>query len=98
MASPTDSLKSLWSRLARKAEDTANELLLDGYREQVGQARGLLAGGDPAGAAEMLEALLQDRPDHVGALTLLGAARLTLGDAAAAQAAFERAIAERPDD
>ncbi len=98
MASPTDSIRSLWSRLARKAEDTANELLLDGYREQVAQARGLLAAGDPAGAAEMLEALLQDRPDHVGALTLLGAARLTLGDAAAALAAFERAVAERPDD
>jgi len=98
VASPTDSIRSLWSRLARKAEDTANELLLDGYREQVAQARGLLAAGDPAGAAEMLEALLQDRPDHVGALTLLGAARLTLGDAAAALAAFERAVAERPDD
>ncbi|HUQ03096.1 MAG TPA: dynamin family protein [Kofleriaceae bacterium] len=98
MASPTDSIKSLWSRLARKAEDTANELLLDGYRDQVNQARGLLAGGDPAGAADMIEALLKDRPDHVGALTLLGAARLTLGDPAAALAAFDRAVAERGDD
>ena len=98
MAGPTDSIRSLWSRLARKAEDTANELLLDGYREQVTQARNLLATGDPAAATEVLDALLAERPDHVAALTLLGAARLALGEATAAAAAFERALAERPDD
>ncbi len=98
MAGPTDSIRSLWSRLARKAEDTANELLLDGYRDQVAQARSLLAGGDPGAAAEVLEALLADRADHVAALTLLGAARLALGQAAAAATAFEQVIAERPAD
>lgn len=98
MAGPADSLRSLWSRLARKAEDTANELLLDGYREQVATARALLDAGDPAEAAEVLEALLADRPDHAAALTLLGAARLELGQADAATRAFERAVAHRPDD
>jgi hypothetical protein len=62
VAGPTNSIRSLWSRLARKAEDVADELLLDSYRDQVNQARAMLGAGDPARAAEVLEALLLDRP------------------------------------
>ena len=98
MAGTTDSLRSLWSRIARKAEDTANELLLDSYRDQVADARHLLSVGDPAAAAEVLEALLREKPDHVAGLTLLGAARLALGTPGPAESAFERALAERGGD
>ncbi|HVV81775.1 MAG TPA: tetratricopeptide repeat protein, partial [Kofleriaceae bacterium] len=98
MAGTGDTLRSWWTRLARKAEDTANELILDGYREQVTQARALLVKGDPEAAVEVLEALLHDRPDHLGALDLLGAALLVLGRAEAAQEAFMRALAVRADE
>lgn len=98
MAGAGDTLRSLWSRLARKAEDTANELILDGYRDQVAQARTLVVQGNPAAAAEVLEALLADRPDHLGALNLLGAARLMLGEPTLAELTFTRALAERSSD
>ena len=98
MAGTADTLRSLWTRLARKAEDTANDLLLDGYRDQVVQARALVVKGDPAAAVEVLQALLNDRPDHLGALDLLGAAHLVLGQAPAAEATFTRALQVRVDD
>ncbi len=98
MAGTGDTLRSLWSRIARKAEDTANDLLLDTYRDQVAQARALVVKGDPAAAVEVLEALLVDRPDHLGALTLLGSARLVLGLAVPAEEAFTRALAVRTSD
>ena len=72
---------SLWSRLERRLSDLAGEIILDDYRDQVAAARVLLdrnAVGDAIAAVEMLEALLRDKPDHGGALVLLGAARLQL--------------------
>ncbi len=99
MAGTGDTLRSWLTRLKNKAGDAANELILiDPYREQVLQGRALLVKGDPTAAIEVLEALLLDKPDHLGALTLLGAARLLLGQAAQAEAVFTRALGVRTDD
>jgi tetratricopeptide (TPR) repeat protein len=98
MARAADTLGSLWQRLKRKAEATAGELLIDPYRDQVAAARAALVKGDPQGAVEELEALLTDRPDHLGALDLLGAAKLVLGQPAEAQEIFIRAMGVRRDD
>jgi|JI10StandDraft_1071094.scaffolds.fasta_scaffold06229_8 tetratricopeptide (TPR) repeat protein/GTPase SAR1 family protein len=98
MAGPADTLRSLWSRVARKAGDTVDELFLDSYREQLDLAREQAIGGDPAGAVETLEALLRERPDHAGALALLGEIELVRGKDEHAAAAFARALALRSGD
>jgi hypothetical protein len=67
MAGPADTLRTLWSRVARKAGDTVDELFLDSYREQVDRARELAIAGELAGAGDLLAALLRDKPDHAGA-------------------------------
>ena len=54
--------------------------------------------GDAIAAVEMLEALLRDKPDHGGALVLLGAARLQLHRLNDALDAFERGLKTRPGD
>ena len=51
---------SLWSRLERRLGDLASELVLDEYRDQLNQARHLLAHGDAAAAKRA-----DERP-HVG--------------------------------
>ena len=92
---------SLWSRLERRLSDLAGEIILDDYRDQVAAARVLLdrnAVGDAIAAVEMLEALLRDKPDHGGALVLLGAARLQLHRLDDALDAFDRGLKARPDD
>src|SRR5688500_7897148 len=89
---------SLWSRLERRLGDLASELVLDEYRDQLNQARQLLAKGDATAAIDSLEALLSVKPDHGQALILLGEARLVTRDPQAAQAAFERAVTARPGD
>ena len=89
---------SLWSRLERKLGDLAGELVLDDYRDQLNQARTLLAKGDLTAAIESLEALLAAKPDHGQALIVLGEARLAMRDPQHAQAAFERALALRGGD
>jgi tetratricopeptide (TPR) repeat protein/GTPase SAR1 family protein len=89
---------SLWSRLERRITDLAGELLLDEFRDQVAQARQLLAAGDPYAAIDVLEAMLLDKPDHGQALILLGAARLAVRKPAAALTAFEDALKVRPGD
>jgi tetratricopeptide (TPR) repeat protein/GTPase SAR1 family protein len=89
---------SLWSRLERRISDLAGELLLDEFRDQVAQARQLIAQGDPYAAIDVLEALLGDKPNHGQALILLGVARLAVRKPAAALEAFERALHERPGD
>lgn len=98
MAGAGDTLRSLWTRVKRTAVDTADELFLDSYREQVDQARALAAGGDPQGAAEMLDALVRERPDHAAALSLYGAVLLVLGKPSEAAEQFERALVQRPGD
>ena len=65
---------SLWSRLERKLGDLAGELVLDDYRDQLNQARTLLARGDLQAAIDSLEALLAAKPDHGQALIVLLAA------------------------
>ena len=89
---------SLWSRLERKLGDLAGELVLDDYRDQLNQARTLLARGDLQAAIDSLEALLAAKPAHGQALIVLGEARLAKGDPAHAQEAFERALASRGGD
>jgi tetratricopeptide (TPR) repeat protein/GTPase SAR1 family protein len=88
---------SLWSRIERRLSDLAGELIPDEFREQVVTARELLEEGHAREAAETLEALLRERPDHVGAKSLLGAARLALGDARGARVAFEGALELRDE-
>jgi tetratricopeptide (TPR) repeat protein len=89
---------SLWSRLERKLGDLAGELVLDEFRDQLNQARALIAKGDTQQAVESLEALLAAKPDHGQALILLGEARLAQRDPQHAQEAFERALAQRGGD
>jgi len=91
-------LRLLWTRVARKAGDTVDELFLDIHRDDVDQARALATDGDPLGAIERLEQLLRERPDHGAALTLYGAVLLVVGRADDAATAFERALAQRRDD
>ena len=89
---------SLWSRLERRIGDLAGELVLDEYRDQLNQARQLLASGDVAAAIDSLEALLRAKPEHGQALILLGEARLALREPQAAHDAFERALKLRGGD
>jgi tetratricopeptide (TPR) repeat protein/GTPase SAR1 family protein len=89
---------SLWSRLERRLGDLASELVLDEYRDQLNQARQLLAHGDATAAISSLEALLSVKPDHGQALIVLGEARLANHESTAAVAAFERAMKLRPGD
>lgn len=98
MAGPGDTLRTLWSRVARKAGDTVDELFLDSYREQVDQARELALAGDHASAVELLEAVLGAKPDHAGALLVLGEVELLRGHGERADDAFTRALRERPGD
>src|SRR6185295_390844 len=89
---------SLWSRLERRLGDLASELVLDEYRDQLNQARQLLAAGNVQGAIDVLEALLGVKPDHGQALIVLGDARLATRDPGRALEAFERALAQRSGD
>src|SRR5512141_2765164 len=89
---------SLWSRLERRLGDLAGELVLDEYRDQLNQARSLLAQGDVQSAIDVLEALLSVKPDHGQALIVLGEARLATRDPVQAREAFERALALRSGD
>lgn len=88
---------SIWSRIERQLTNLADEILPDEFREQIAEARALLAEGRAAEAAASLEALVGERPEHSGAQALLGAALLEMGDAPRAQLAFERAIAADTD-
>jgi cytochrome c-type biogenesis protein CcmH/NrfG len=89
---------SLWSRLERRLGDLASELVLDEYRDQLNQARQLLAAGDATAAIDSLEALLSVKPDHGQALIILGEARLANREPQRASEAFERALAIRSGD
>jgi tetratricopeptide (TPR) repeat protein len=87
---------SFWSRLERKLTDLAGDILPDEFREQVDSARRLLEDGRTQEATEVLEALLTGRPNHAVALSLLGAARMELGQTDAAADAFARALSADP--
>src|SRR6478609_6303591 len=89
---------SLWSRLERRIGDLASELVLDEYRDQLNQAKSLLAKGEVSAAVDSLEALLRVKPDHGQALILLGEARLLTHEAQLASDAFEKALAVRGGD
>ncbi|MGE0550648.1 MAG: dynamin family protein [Kofleriaceae bacterium] len=89
---------SLWTRLQRRLGDLAGELVLDDYRPQLNHAQDLLSAGDVNAAIEVIEALLQVKPDHGQALIVLGEARLMTREPEQARLAFERAIAVRSDD
>src|SRR5690242_11598741 len=89
---------SLWSRLERRLGDLAGELVLDEYRDQLNQARALLAKGDVHTAIDVLEALLRAKPEHGQALIVLGDARLATRDLTKALEAYERAVKLRGTD
>ncbi len=88
---------SFWSRVEKRITNLAGELIPDDFRLQITAARDLLASEQPREAIEMLTALLGERPAHVGALTLLGAAHMQLEEFAPAHDAFTRATAVEPD-
>jgi len=88
---------SFWSRIERRLQDLADDLIPDDFRAALDAARADLEAGNPAAAAATLAALLERRPTHAGANALLGAAQLELGDVDGALMCFERA-AELADD
>ena len=88
---------SFWSRLERRISDLAGDLLPDDVRDQVTRARKLLLDGDAGGAAEILEAVVDARPNHVGALSLLGLTELERRRERRALEIFDRVLAMRPD-
>jgi tetratricopeptide (TPR) repeat protein len=89
---------SFWSRIERRLTELADELLPDEFQGELAEARSLLDAGRAAEAAQALEHLVVQRPDHANALALLGAARLEIGDFSGARAAFEDALRLRADD
>ncbi|HEY8144847.1 MAG TPA: dynamin family protein [Kofleriaceae bacterium] len=88
---------SFWSRIERRLQDLAGDLLPDDFRAALDTARAQLEAGNAAEAARTLSALIEERPGHAGAHALLGAAQLELGEIDGAALCFERA-AELADD
>lgn len=88
---------SFWSRIERRLQDLAGELIPDDFKNSLDAARAELDAGQAAAAAQRLAALSASRPDHAGAQYLHGAALLDLGRVDDAAAAFDRAI-ERAGD
>ena len=82
---------SLWTRIERRLQDLAGEILPDDFRAALDAARGELLAGRAAEAAEALALMAADRPDHAGVHALLGEAQLELGQIEPAMAAFSRA-------
>jgi len=88
---------SFWSRIERRLQDLAGELLPDDFKNSLDQAQSELEAGRAAEAVALLAELCASRPDHAGAQYLHGAALLELGQVDDATAAFERAIARAGD-
>ena len=88
---------SFWSRIERRLQDLADDLLPDDFRAALDAARVDLEAGNAAAAAATLSALIERRPGHAGAHALLGAAQLELGEPDGAMMCFQRA-AELADD
>jgi small GTP-binding protein len=88
---------SLWSRIERRLQDLAGELLPDEFKNSLDTARAELDAGRAARAADILATLCATRPEHAGAQYLHGAALLDLGRADEAAEAFERAIERAAD-
>jgi tetratricopeptide (TPR) repeat protein/GTPase SAR1 family protein len=88
---------SLWSRIERRLQDLAGELLPDEFKNSLEAARAELEAGRAAAATDLLARLCAARPEHAGAQYLHGAALLDLGRVDEAAEAFDRAI-ERADD
>lgn len=88
---------SIRSRIERRLSELADDILPDEFRARLSEAKRAWEAGRAAEAAELAEALLRERPDHAGALALLGSTRLDLGHPAAALSAFDRALARAPE-
>jgi small GTP-binding protein len=88
---------SFWSRIERRLQDLADDLLPDDFRAALDAARADLEAGNAAAAAATLSALIERRPGHAGAHALLGAAQLELGEPDGAMLCFQRA-AELAED
>ena len=88
---------SFWSRIERRIEEFAGELYPDEFRERLSQARGTLHDEQFAEAEAQLLELVDERPEHVGALVLLGVARLKQNKADLALLAFDQALEREKD-
>lgn len=62
------------------------------------QARAAFAAGDHASAGRLLREVAERRPDHAGALQLLGILAMGRGQVIEAEALFARALAHNPGD
>ena len=62
---------SFWSRIERRLQDLAGDLLPDDFRAALDAARAQLEAGNAAEAARTLSALIEERPGHAGATGLV---------------------------
>ncbi len=83
---------SFWSRIERRLEGLADDLLPDEFSRQLAVARQTQQEGDSIEAEALLLSLTQLRPEHTGAQVLLGTVSLNLGKYDEAFSAFERAL------
>lgn len=83
----------MWSRIERRLEELYGEIVPDETLAKLRAARDLVGEGRTEKARPLLEEVLGERPDHAGALSLLGACHLEAGDAGEAIAAFDGALA-----
>lgn len=88
---------SFWSRIERRIEEFAGDLIPDEFQERVNEARQQLRGGDYQAAEIALTLLASKRPEHEATQVLLGMARLRLKMPAEAIVAFDAALARRGD-
>lgn len=88
---------SIWSRIERRIEEFAGELLPDEFRDRLARARDALESGNLTEAQMLLVALADERPEHVGTQVLLGVAQLRLGNLELARDAFDTALGQSSD-
>ena len=69
-----------WDRVSRRLDELSEELLPDSIRDDIEEARRLIARGDHATAIVALERALEQKPDHATAHYLLGVAQLRRGE------------------
>ncbi len=83
---------SFWSRIERRLEGLADDLLPDEFSRQLSVARQTQQEGDSVEAEALLLSLTQLRPEHTGAQVLLGTVCLNLEKYDEAFSAFEIAL------
>jgi lipopolysaccharide biosynthesis regulator YciM len=84
-------------RLVRGLNDSADSRLVKRISERMQDARDLIAHGLPREAKEILESILEQRPEHVPARMLLGEMLLKSGHPEEAVKLFETLCEQDPD-